>query len=166
MIARAEVARAVEQELTRVMVKCLTAGVVADLPGFRDLRVPVMRQFERVLEENRGRPLYMVEICAAIGVCDRMLRLRCTEELGISTTPLSLVAADAYGSPRAGPGGSRHDDRDGSRDQPGVRRDWPVFRRLSKLFGETPSTTLRRMQDASPSMTVAAPAPYRLASFI
>ena len=132
VIAHPEVARAIEQELMRVMVKCLTAGVVADLPGFRDLRVPVMRRFERVLEENRGRPLYMVEICAAIGVCDRMLRLRCTEEARDESTPLSLVAADAYGSPRAGPGGSRHDDRDGSRDQPGVRRDWPVFRRLSQ----------------------------------
>lgn len=166
VIAHPEVARAIEQELMRVMVKCLTAGVVADLPGFRDLRVPVMRRFERVLEENRGRPLYMVEICAAIGVCDRMLRLRCTEELGMSPHRylwLRRMHMARRALAQAAPGTTTVTEVATNQGFGEIGRFSVAYR---KLFGETPSTTLKRMQDASPSMTVAAPAPYRLASFI
>jgi transcriptional regulator GlxA family with amidase domain len=36
-----------------------------------------------VLEENPGQPLYIPEICKAIGVSDRTLRVCCQEQLGM-----------------------------------------------------------------------------------
>jgi transcriptional regulator GlxA family with amidase domain len=36
------------------------------------------------IEANSDRPLYITELCAAIGVTDRTLRLHCQEHLGMS----------------------------------------------------------------------------------
>ena len=43
-----------------------------------------MRRFRRVLEEHPDRPIYVPEICSAIGVPDRTLRLCCQEHLAMS----------------------------------------------------------------------------------
>jgi AraC-like DNA-binding protein len=43
-----------------------------------------MRRFRRVLEEHPNRPIYLPEICAAIGVPERTLRLCCQEQLAMS----------------------------------------------------------------------------------
>jgi AraC-like DNA-binding protein len=84
VLAHPEVTRAIEQELVRTMIGCLTdRGTVATkAPSHR--RVSVMRRFEQVLGENQGTPLYVAEICAAVGVSDRTLRLHCIEHLGMS----------------------------------------------------------------------------------
>ena len=87
IIARPEVARALEQELVRVMVRCLTEGIAPEPDDHRHARVPVMRRFEQVLKENPDQPLHVSEICAAIGVADRTLRLHCMEHLGMSPQP-------------------------------------------------------------------------------
>jgi AraC-like DNA-binding protein len=82
ILATDEVAKAMEQELVRTMIRCLTEGteVGKDAPG----RVPVMQRFERALREMPGRPIYVGEICGAIGVAERTLRMHCLEHLGIS----------------------------------------------------------------------------------
>ena len=46
----------------------------------------IMRRFRRVLEEHPNRPIYMREICAAISVPERTLRLCCQKQLGMSPT--------------------------------------------------------------------------------
>lgn len=150
VLSHPEVARAMEQELLRVMTACLASDEVVAPPGARDVRVPVMRRLERVLEENDSRPVYLAEVCAAIGVSDRTLRLRCTEELGMSphrylwlrrmhlarralvqaiagTTTVTAVAMD-YGFGELG-------------------RFSVAYRRL---FGETPSVTLHRPAELVP----------------
>jgi AraC-like DNA-binding protein len=83
VLAHPEVARAIEQELTRAMVQCLTEGDAPEekAPGHR--RLPIMRRFEQAVE-NEGKPLYVTDVCAAIGVSERALRLHCLEYLGIS----------------------------------------------------------------------------------
>ncbi len=43
-----------------------------------------MRRFRRVLEENPERPLFIPEICAAIRVSERTMRVCCQEHLGMS----------------------------------------------------------------------------------
>lgn len=83
ILTHPEVARAIEQELVRTMVACIADGTQVRDDG-RGYRVPVMRRFEQVLEENRDNPLYVPEICAAIGVSERTLRLHCINHLGIS----------------------------------------------------------------------------------
>jgi transcriptional regulator GlxA family with amidase domain len=42
-----------------------------------------MRRFRRVVEERSDQPPYLPELCAAIGVPDRTLRLCCQEHLGM-----------------------------------------------------------------------------------
>ena len=79
-----EVARATEDALVRAMVACLVEGEAVGSDNSHGRRAPVMQRFERVLEENLDRPLYMNEICAAIGVTARTLQLHCQEVLGTS----------------------------------------------------------------------------------
>ena len=84
ILAHPEVARALEQELVRTMVRCLTEGIAPEPDHHRRDRVQVMRRFEQVLKEYPDDPLHIPEICAAIGVADRTLRLHCMENLGMS----------------------------------------------------------------------------------
>jgi len=67
-----------------MMVRCLTEGITPEPDHHRHYRVPVMRRFEQVLKENPDDPLHIPEICAAIGVAERTLRLHCMEYLGMS----------------------------------------------------------------------------------
>ncbi|HEY4041247.1 MAG TPA: helix-turn-helix domain-containing protein [Rhodopila sp.] len=84
ILAHPEVARAIEQELVRAMIGCLTdrETVATKAPGRQ--RLSIMRRFEQVLGENPGTPLYLAEICAAVGVSERTLRHQCMEHLGVS----------------------------------------------------------------------------------
>jgi AraC-like DNA-binding protein len=78
-----EVARALEQELIHVMIRCLTEGESSELTARGCGHDMIVARFEEFLEENPDRPLYLTEICAAIGVAERTLRLACEEHLGL-----------------------------------------------------------------------------------
>lgn len=157
VLAHPEVARALEQELARTMVACLSDGVVVETGTLRDLRIPVMRRFERVLEANPGRPLYVTDLCGAIGVADRTLRLRCMEELGM--TPhrylwlrrmhLARWALALANSATATVAAIANDHGFGE-----LGRFAVAYR---KLFGESPSATLRRQPDHLPIDDTARP---------
>jgi transcriptional regulator GlxA family with amidase domain len=43
----------------------------------------ILTRFVEFLEANPGRPLYLTEICAAIGVAERTLRASCEGHLGM-----------------------------------------------------------------------------------
>jgi len=43
----------------------------------------IIARFEEFLETHPGKPLYLTEICAAIGVAERTLRVACEEHLGM-----------------------------------------------------------------------------------
>jgi len=155
ILAHPEVARAVEQELVRAMVACLTDGAAVRAPVPRDWRIPVMRRFERVLEANPDRPLYLPEVCRAVGVADRTLRNRCAEQLGMSPhrylwlrrmhqARRALVQADPA---KATVTEVAVDSGFGE-----LGRFAVAYRRL---FGEKPSKTLRRAPE------VAKPVPER-----
>ncbi|MBO4226660.1 helix-turn-helix domain-containing protein [Bradyrhizobium neotropicale] len=78
-----EVLRALENELVHVMVRCL-ADTVDEKTCTRGRGLnAIMARFEEFLEANPDRPLYMAEICAAIGVPERTLRAACEEHLGM-----------------------------------------------------------------------------------
>lgn len=143
ILAHPEVARAIEQQLLRTMVLCLTEGTANSAYASRFTRVPVMQRFEQVLEENRDTPLYIPEICAAIGVADRTLRLHCLEHLGMSPhrylwlrrmhlARRALSAADPLTKTVTG---IANDHGFGE-----LGRFAVAYR---KLFGESPSVTLR-----------------------
>jgi AraC-like DNA-binding protein len=84
ILTHPQVARAFEDELIRAMIGCLTEATTVDSGSRAYMRVPVMQRFERVVGEAEGEPLYVMEICARIGVQVRTLRNYCLEYLGVS----------------------------------------------------------------------------------
>src|SRR5262249_16336032 len=64
-------------------VRCLAeSAAVAPTTGCRR-HDAVIARFEEFLEANPDQPLYLTEICAAIGVAERTLRACCEEHLGM-----------------------------------------------------------------------------------
>jgi AraC-like DNA-binding protein len=144
ILSHPEVSRAVEQELVRAMVMCLTNGIEIATMSLALQRVPIMRRFEQILEANPDKPIYLTEICAAIGVAERTLRQHCQEHLGMGPhrylwlRRMNLARrALAFADPRATTVTViAHDHGFGE-----LGRFSVAYRRL---FGETPSATLRR----------------------
>jgi AraC-like DNA-binding protein len=78
-----EVVRAFEQRSIHVLIRCLTEGVVS-MTSSRTLRYEtIVARFEEFLEANPNTALYLTEVCAAIGVAERTLRVACEEHVGM-----------------------------------------------------------------------------------
>jgi AraC-like DNA-binding protein len=151
ILAHPEVAKAMEQELVRTMVACLTAAVETRESGsFSPRGSTVMRRFEQLLEAHPDEPLYITEICMHLGVTDRTLRMYCQEHLGVSPhrylwlrrmhlVRRALALAD---------GCAKTVTEIANGHGFGELGRFAVSYR--KLFGESPSTTLRRPADVPP----------------
>ena len=83
IIAQPEAARGIEQTLIEAMVECLTSCEPRKNGLAQAQHAVVMRRFRRVVEENLEHPLYIPEICQAIGVSNRTLQACCHEHLGM-----------------------------------------------------------------------------------
>jgi AraC-like DNA-binding protein len=81
----AEVARGAEQALLAAVVDCLAgdADSAGARPGSRNSTVTMRRLYE-LLEAREGLPLYLMDVCARLGVSRRTLQKACTEHLGLS----------------------------------------------------------------------------------
>jgi transcriptional regulator GlxA family with amidase domain len=106
-----------------------------------------MRRFRRVIEENPERALYIPDICRAIGVADRTLRLCCQEQLGMEPKHYLLLRRMHL---------VRRVLRQAAPDATNVTDVatrygfWELGRFAGvyqSLFGETPSVTLRRQPE-------------------
>jgi AraC-like DNA-binding protein len=147
IFAKPGVARAIEQALVEAMILCLADSRSEDMRKVQRHRARVMRRLEATLAENSERPLYMPDLAAQIGVSYWTLRDCCLEYLGMSPkrylwlrrmhlarralrradaerTTVTEIAAD-YGFWELG-------------------RFSVAYR---SLFGESPSTALRRPPD-------------------
>jgi AraC-like DNA-binding protein len=83
LLEKIEVVRALEHQLIHLMVRCLTEGATSKVThGVRQHDLIVAR-FEEFLEANPHQPLYLTDICAAIGAAERTLRAACEEHLGM-----------------------------------------------------------------------------------
>ena len=80
----AEAAHSLEQSLVEATIACLSNRDARKSSWARQCHATVMRRFHRLMEEMPHRALYLPEVCAAIGVPERTLRLCCQEQLGIS----------------------------------------------------------------------------------
>jgi AraC-like DNA-binding protein len=144
ILAHPEVARVIKQELLRVMVACLTDPAAVERRG--PSQQAVIRRFEQILEARRNEPLYMTEVCAAIGVSERTLRQRCQEHLRMNPhrylwlrrmhqARRALTVADAE-----------------TKTVTEIATEhgfWELGRfavAYRELFGETPSATLRQLR--------------------
>jgi AraC-like DNA-binding protein len=144
ILVHPEVAKAMEQEFVRAMIACLTDPATEERYRARRQRLMIMPRFEQMLEARQDESLYVTDVCTDLGVSERTLRLHCQEQLGMSphrylwirrmnlafraltladaTTKTVTEIANDYGFGELG-------------------RFAVAYR---KLFGESPSATLRR----------------------
>jgi AraC-like DNA-binding protein len=142
-----EVVRSFEQQSIHVLIRCLTEGIVSTTNSGTLRKEAVVARFEEFLEANPDSPLYLTEVCEAVGVAERTLRFACEQHVGmgpirylnlrrmylvrralVRAIPLSATVtqiAIAHGFWELG-------------------RFAVAYRRL---FGEMPSETLRRPPD-------------------
>lgn len=144
LIANAEVARALEQELLHALVNCLTADDADGNVKSRQHRSDIMVRFEDALTTHGGGKLNMPALCAAIGVPERTLRVCCSEFLGKSPTRyfllrrLNMVRSALR---RADPENANVTEIARTYQFQEAGRFAVTYR---TVFGEMPSTTLRR----------------------
>jgi AraC-like DNA-binding protein len=84
ILAKPEVARAIEEALVEAMVFCLAADYSEEVRNVHRYRARVMRRLEDTLAAKSGETLYMSELCAAVGATYWTLRDCCLEYLGMS----------------------------------------------------------------------------------
>jgi AraC-like DNA-binding protein len=83
LLARPEVARALEQDLIHALVTALGSATMDRCNRTRSHRSAIMVRFEEALVTHDGAPS-LPALCAAIGVPERTLRMYCAEFLGCS----------------------------------------------------------------------------------
>jgi AraC-like DNA-binding protein len=83
VIANPDAAYGLEQALIAAMIGCLGNDEAREDSVAQRQHELIMRRFRRVVEENPGQPLYIPELCKAIGVSERTLRVCCQEQLGL-----------------------------------------------------------------------------------
>ena len=143
-LVNAEAAHGLEQQLIHVVVECLSAGPWIEGPAAAHRHQDLMVGFERLLQAQPDRDMRTTEICAALGVSDRLLRSVCAEQLGMGPTAydrlrrMSLVRRTL-----------RHANADVARVSEVARRygfaDPGRFAvEYRAAFGELPSATLRQ----------------------
>jgi AraC-like DNA-binding protein len=149
ILAKPEVARAIEQALVESMVLCLADSPSNDARNVQRHRARVMRRLEEALMANPEQPLYMAELSAQVGASYWTLRDCCLEYLGMSPKRYLWLRR-------------MHMERRALRSADGERTTvteiasdygfWE-FGRFSVayrlLFGESPSAALRRPPDGA-----------------
>jgi AraC-like DNA-binding protein len=78
-----EVVRALEQQLIHALVRCLTDGNVSTMKSGTLRHKAIVARFEEFMEANPNTPLYLTEVCAAVGAAERTLRAACEEHIGM-----------------------------------------------------------------------------------
>jgi AraC-like DNA-binding protein len=142
-----EVVRALEQQLIHVLVRCLTEGAVSAIGKGTLNHEIIVRRFEDFLEANPNTPLYLTEVCAAVGAAERTLRAACEEHIGLGPIrylSLRRMHLARRALVRAAPSTATVTQ---------IATDhgfWELGRfsvAYRSLFGETPSVTLNRQPD-------------------
>ena len=139
-----EVGRALEQQMIHVMMRCLAESDALRTSTGNRRHTATMIRFEEFLEANPDRPLYLTEVCRALGVAERTLRASCEEHLGMG--PIRYLTLRRMHLVRRA---LLHADRFAT-TVTNIATDhgfWELGRfsvAYRALFGETPSETLRR----------------------
>ena len=142
------VTRTFENELTNLMIRSLNDGEPVKLTAASNRYRMLVGRFEEFLNMKRTQPVYLTEICAAIGACERTLRNACQQQFGVNPTRYlwlrrmylarqALLTATAQAA---------------TVTQVAMENGfWELGRFAAEyrsLFGESPSVTLRRPPSA------------------
>ena len=84
VIANPDAARGLEQALVEAFVGCLSGDATSEDRASQRRHEHIMRRFHLMMDEHPDQPFYLPEVCKAIGVSDRTLRVCCQEQLGMS----------------------------------------------------------------------------------
>jgi transcriptional regulator GlxA family with amidase domain len=143
IIAHPDAAHGLEQALIEALVACLGGGAAGEDTLARRHTL-VMRRFRRAVEQNPDQPLYIPELCAAIGVSDRTLRVCCQEQLGMSPKRYLLLRRMHLAR------GALRDSAPGMTTVTEIATQYGFWQfgrfagEYKSLFGEAPSATLHR----------------------
>jgi AraC-like DNA-binding protein len=146
ILANPQVARALEHALTEAMIMCLMENIPVERSIATQRHSTIMARFEEFLASHQTVPLYVTEICAAIGVSERTLRVCCQQHLGMS--PIKYLWLRRMHLARR----SLSATATGSSTVTRIAADhgfWELGRfsvEYRSLFGELPSETLHRPQ--------------------
>jgi AraC-like DNA-binding protein len=142
-----EVARAIENELIHLMIRCLAEGQSLGMTNGDRRHNAIVARFEGFLEANPDQPLYLAEICAAIGVAERTLRICCEQHLGMG--PIRYLSLRRMHLARRAL--LRKDASKSTVTQIATDHGFWELGRFAVayrgLFGETPSQSLQRIPD-------------------
>jgi AraC-like DNA-binding protein len=83
MISNVEFATGLENALTEAMFQSLCDGDMQEETAGRRRQRTIIRRFRALAEEKSTEPLYLTEVCKAIGVPLRTLHQCCQEHLGM-----------------------------------------------------------------------------------
>ena len=158
ILANPEVGRAMEQGLVHAMVACVSTGEAIDFSSVHRHHVAVMRRLEELLEASPDRTLYLGELCAAVRVSGRTLRMICQEHLGMGPARylwLRRMHLARRALRMADPAAATVTAIATSYGFWELGRFAVTYR---SLFGESPSTSLRRPpEDPRPQKIIGSP---------
>jgi AraC-like DNA-binding protein len=138
------VAAGLRHALVEALVSCLAADSPDDASVVLDSRsAGVMRRFMELVEAEPGRPLYMMDVCAELGVSGRTLRQYCLRHFGMGPNRYLWLRRMHLARRSLARGGAGATVTQVANDY-GFGELGRFAVRYRQLFGETPSTTLRR----------------------
>ena len=83
ILANPQVSRALENALVHAMIMCLAENNEVEKRGRTQRNARIMARFEEFQAAHDNVPVYLAEVCAAVGVSERTLRACCQEQLGM-----------------------------------------------------------------------------------
>ena len=150
VLASPEVSRHLDQELTHLMVMCVTEGAPSKMTAGVRRRDRIVARLEEFLEANPGRAIYLTEICAALGVPERTLRSACEAQIGMG--PIRYLKLRRMHNVRRAL--LRSDPSETSVTQIATDQGFWELGHFSvsyrAMFGETPSESLKRCENQQP----------------
>ena len=144
ILAQPEPARALEQALVHALVACLTEDTPTKMNLGARRHSAIVARFEEYVAQNPGQPLYLAEICMAIGVLERTLETSCEEHLGMG--PIRYLWLRRMHLARRTLIGADPSNTTVTQIATG-QGFWELGRfavSYKRLFGESPSATLHR----------------------
>jgi AraC-like DNA-binding protein len=144
MLAAPAVVKALEQALTHAMITALSRMTAAERRWLPGQHARIVNRFHEFLESRPDEPVYLAELCSAIGASERILRTCCQEVLGVGPVRY-LWLRRMYLSRRAL---LRSDASTTTVTEIATTHGFWELGRFSVeyrgLFGESPSISLRR----------------------
>lgn len=144
LLAIPQVSHAFETQLAELMVRSIGQGEPVRVSTALLRQRTIVARFEEFLQMRREQPVYLVDLCRAVGASERTLRAACQEQFGVSPTRYLWLRRMYLARRRL----AEAEPRSTSVTEVAMSNGfWELGRfaiEYRSLFGETPSMTLRR----------------------